>query len=110
MKCTPDVSWGAPNAVSQMGNLYVHGYDAGVVKIDTFNNNANLIHLVDLVQYSTNKTPEGTRIAVYHHLTINSQLPPTIKVSHGRVDVFDYDNVLRIRGLIVSPSRSARSR
>ena len=37
MKCTPDVSWGA-GAVSQMGNI-VHGYDAGVVKIDTFNNN-----------------------------------------------------------------------
>ena len=37
MKCTPDVSWGA-GAVSQMGNI-VYGYDAGVVKIDTFNNN-----------------------------------------------------------------------
>jgi hypothetical protein len=85
MKCTPDVSWGA-GAVSQMGNI-VYGYDAGVVKIDSFDNNSNdsFGGFGTVVQI----TPEGTRISVsspYYKFPISAES------KHGRVDVFDYDN------------------
>ena len=86
MKCTPDTSWGATNAVSQMGNI-IPGYDAGIVKIDTFNNNQDdsFGGFGTVVQIN----PEGTRIGVsspYYKFDIAGES------KHGRVDIFDYNN------------------
>ena len=89
MKCTPDTSWGATNAVSQMGNLIL-GYYANNVYVNTFDGNAkdSFGGFGTTVQIN----PEGTRIAVgspfFKFYTINND-----KARHGRVDVFDYNSV-----------------
>ena len=89
MKCTPDVSWGTTNAVSQMGNV-IPGYDEGVVKIDTFNNSQqdSFGGFGSVVQIN----PEGTRIAVSspYYKYVHPKVNETHK--NGRVDVFDYDS------------------
>ena len=80
---------GYTNAVTQMGNL-IPGYDAGIVKVDTFNNNASSSFggFGTTVQIN----PEGTRIAVgspfYKFSTLTDD-----QARHGRVDVFDYDSI-----------------
>ena len=89
MKCTPDTSWGATNAVSQMGNL-IPGYYANNVYVNTFNGNAkdSFGGFGTTVQIN----PEGTRIAVgspfFKFQTLNND-----QARHGRVDVFDYNSV-----------------
>jgi len=89
MKCTPDTSWSTPNAVTQMGNL-IPGYDAGIVKVDTFDNNASSSFggFGTTVQIN----PEGTRIAVGSPF-YKFSTPPDDQSRHGRVDVFDYDSI-----------------
>lgn len=88
MQCTPGVSWGTSGAVTQLGNV-IPGYDPGVAKVDTFNNNAADAYggFGTTVQIN----PEGTRIAVgspfYTFTTAQSAS------RHGRADVFDYDSV-----------------
>ena len=89
MKCTPDTSWGTTNAVSQMGNL-IPGYYDNNVYIDSFNRNQkdSFGGFGTTVQIN----PEGTRIAVgspfFKFVTVNNS-----QSRHGRVDIFDYDDV-----------------
>ena len=86
MQCTPGVSWGTSGAVTQMGNV-IPGYDPGIAKVDTFNNNAADAYggFGTTVQIN----PGGTRVAVgspfYRFETSGSR--------HGRVDIFDYNSV-----------------
>jgi hypothetical protein len=89
MQCTPNTSWGATNAVSQMGNL-IPGYYANNVYVNTFDGNAkdSFGGFGTTVQIN----PEGTRIAVgspyFKFQTLNND-----QARHGRVDVFDYNSV-----------------
>ena len=85
-------SWGTSDPAlqpTQMGSV-ISGYDAGIVKVDTFNNNASSSFggFGTTVQIN----PEGTRIAVgspfYKFMT-----SPADEARHGRVDVFDYDSI-----------------
>ena len=85
-------SWGTQDPAlmpTRMG-LTIPGYDAGVVKVDTFNNNASSSFggFGTTVQIN----PEGTRIAVgspfYKFTSFIGD-----EARQGRVDVFDYDSI-----------------